>query len=418
MTASPLRLFEGIGIELEYMIVDQRTLSVRAIADQLLAKVGGGYELQVELGPVAWSNELALHVIEMKCNGPVPALSGLAPLFQEHVAKMNGLLAPMGARLLPTAMHPWMDPSHELRLWPHENDVIYQTFDRIFDCTGHGWANLQSMHINLPFGSDDEFGRLHAAIRLILPILPALAASSPIIEGRPTGLADTRVDVYRSNANRVPSVTGLVIPEAVFTPADYEAQILQRIYTDMRDLDPEGVLRHEWANARGSIARFERMAIEIRLIDLQESPASDIAIAAAVVGTLKRLVAGGLARGAEQRSFSAAELSPILLACIKEGDRARIADARYLSALGVPGRGELSAGDVWRHLVGELSSEPGFAEWQPALDVILSEGCLARRILAATGPEPARERLSEVYGELARCLERGVPFSPGGPSAR
>src|SRR5215510_14544318 len=105
MASSSLRLFEGIGIELEYMIVSSEDLSVRPIADELLKSVGGGYDLQVDLGPIAWSNELALHVIEMKCNGPVRSLSGLSALFQEHVARMQDLLRPLSAQLLPTAMH-------------------------------------------------------------------------------------------------------------------------------------------------------------------------------------------------------------------------------------------------------------------------------------------------------------------------
>jgi gamma-glutamyl:cysteine ligase YbdK (ATP-grasp superfamily) len=406
-----LRLFEGIGIELEFMIVDAKSLSVRPIADELLKQVGGGYELEVELGDVAWSNELALHVIEMKSNGPVPTLAGLASKFQSHVRRIQELLAPLGARLLPTAMHPWMDPFKELALWPHENDVIYQTFDRIFDCRGHGWANLQSMHINLPFSNDDEFGRLHAAMRLILPLLPALAASSPVVEGQVTGILDTRVDVYRNNAKRVPSVSGLVIPEPVFTRKDYETKLLQKIYGDLAPHDPEGTLAHEWANARGCIARFERMAIEIRLLDLQECPRADIAIAAAVVGTLKRLVAETGARSSAQRAFSAEELVPLLSACTRDGEQARIDHPRYLEALGYPESGPARAGDVWRHLVSVLeASEPGFGEWKPALDVILNEGCLARRILTALGPAPSRARLEAVYRALSGCLDAGEMF--------
>jgi gamma-glutamyl:cysteine ligase YbdK (ATP-grasp superfamily) len=414
MTNPPLRLFEGIGIELEYMIVDGRGLSVRPIADELLKQVGGGYELEVELGDVAWSNELALHVIEMKSNGPVPSLTGLAARFQEHVARIDQLLQPSGARLLPTAMHPWMDPHRELRLWPHENDVIYSTFDRIFDCRGHGWANLQSMHINLPFSNDDEFGRLHAAMRLILPILPALAASSPIVEGALTGLMDSRVQVYRSNARRVPSVSGLVIPEAVFTRQDYEQKLLQRIYDDLAPLDPEGTLRHEWANARGCIARFQRMAIEIRLLDLQECPRADIAIAAAVVGTLRRWVAETGARSLGQRDFSAEELLPLLLACVRDGERAELDHPRYLAALGYEKPGPARAGDVWRHLIEQLAtSEPGFAEWQPALEVMLEEGCLARRIVRRVGDAPTRARIEDVYRDLAECLRSGEMFRSG-----
>jgi carboxylate-amine ligase len=411
MTTSPLHLFEGIGIELEYMIVDAETLSVKAIADELLKQVGGGYELEVDLGPVAWSNELALHVIEMKCNGPVPSLSGLAALFQEHVGRMRRLLRPLHATLLSTAMHPWMNPERELRLWPHENDIVYQTFDRIFDCRGHGWSNLQSMHINLPFANEDEFGRLHAAIRVLLALLPALAASSPLVEGKLTGLLDTRVDVYRTNARRIASVTGQVIPEAVFTPADYRAQVLEPLYAELAPLDPEGILHHEWANARGAIARFERNAIEIRLLDLQECPQMDIAIAATVVGALKQLVSESWSSGQAQRALRPSELLPVLLACVKDADEAVITDQRLLDVLGYPGRGPARAGDIWRSIVERLrAADPGIDEWRSELDVILNRGCLARRIARAVGETPSHDRLLSVYQEIATCLERGKPF--------
>jgi hypothetical protein len=304
-----------------------------------------------------------------------------------------------------------MNPDRELRLWPHENDIVYQTFDRIFDCRGHGWSNLQSMHINLPFSNDDEFGRLHAAMRMLLPLLPALAASSPLVEGKRTGLLDTRVDVYRSNARRVPSVTGLVIPEPVFTRADYEQKLLEPMYRDLAPHDPDGVLRHEWANARGCIARFERMAIEIRLLDLQECPEVDLAIAAAVVGAVKDLVGEGPGSYATQKSFSAEELSPLLLLTIRDAEEAVIDNQRFLDALGYRGALPARAGDVWRSIVERVRSlDPAQSEWQKELDVILDRGCLARRIARAVGETPSPERLLSVYQELAACLDRGRPF--------
>src|SRR5678809_520166 len=91
-----------------------------------------------------------------------------------------------------------MNPERETRLWPHEDNEIYEAFDRVFGCTGHGWSNLQCTHLNLPFAGDAEFARLHAAIRLVLPIIPALAASSPILDSRLTGLMDTRLHCYRA----------------------------------------------------------------------------------------------------------------------------------------------------------------------------------------------------------------------------
>jgi hypothetical protein len=176
---------------------------------------------------------------------------------------MNAALAALGARLLPTGMHPWMDPRTETKLWPHEDGEIYRAFDRIFDCGDHGWGNIQAAQLNLPFSGDDEFGRLHAAIRLVLPIIPALAASSPIVEGRVSRWLDTRMEAYRRNSARIPSVTGLVVPERVFDRRGYEA-LLKRIWDDLAPHDPEGILRHPWVNARGCIARFDRGTIERR----------------------------------------------------------------------------------------------------------------------------------------------------------
>jgi len=410
-----LHLFEGYGIELEYMIVDRETLAVRPIADKLMEQVGGGYDREVDLGEVAWSNELALHVIEMKSNGPAPKLTGLASKFQANVRRIEDLLAPMGARLLPTAMHPFMDPYREMRLWPHEDDVIYKTFDRIFDCRGHGWANLQSTHINLPFSGDDEFGRLHAAIRLVLPLIPGLAASSPFLEGKKAPNLDARLDVYRGNAKRVPSVSGRVVPERVFTRAEYEGRLLQSIYDDLKPLDPDGTLAHEWVNARGCIARFDRMAIEIRLLDIQECPAADIAVAATVVALVRALVEERHCDTQAQRAFDENALSAILLDGIRDADQALISDNALLAAFGFPSKGPARQRDVWQHVIESfVASDPGYREWAPALALYVEHGTLARRIVSATGPAPTHARLVHVYDELARCLTDGKLFAPAG----
>lgn len=216
MSDRPLSLFEGFGIELEYMIVSKETHQVLPVADKLIFAESGAYD-DIERGPMAWSNELVNHVIEMKTNGPAKALEPLPDLFDGEVAHINGRLEELGGVLMPTGMHPWMNPERETQLWSHEFNAVYEQFNQIFNCRGHGWSNLQSTHLNLPFANDTEFGALHAAIRLILPILPALAASSPIVEGKQTGTVDNRLQYYRNNAMRVPSVSGLIVPEGAYT---------------------------------------------------------------------------------------------------------------------------------------------------------------------------------------------------------
>jgi len=410
-----LRLFQGFGIELEYMLVRADSLAVAPEADWLLAEVAGDITGEVVTGELAWSNELALHVMEMKVAGPAPALAGLAELFQADVRRANALLDRRGLCLLPGAMHPWMDPARELRLWPHENREVYSAFDRIFSCKGHGWANLQSMHVNLPFADDAEFARLHAAIRFLLPLLPGLAASSPVMDGRVTGVRDNRLAVYRTNCARVPSVTGSVVPEAVASIAQYEKEILGRIYADLAPLDPGGVLAEEWVNARGAIARFDRMAIEIRVLDVQECPAMDLAFARVIVATLRALCAERWAGIADLQAWRTADLARYFDAAVAVGDEADVHDGRYLAALGFPGS-HATVRRAWEHLAtraaeaGELD-----AAAERALEHYLRHGTLARRIVASLPEEPSRGDLERVYRALAECLAAGEPFAPARP---
>ncbi|HRI86771.1 MAG TPA: glutamate-cysteine ligase family protein [Candidatus Hydrogenedentes bacterium] len=403
-------LFERFGIELEYMIVDAETLDVMPVTDEVLKSVTGEYVNEFERGPVTWSNELVLHVIELKSTQPLQSLDGAHVAYQENVRALNALLAGRGACLMPTAMHPWMDPFTNTRLWPHGNNEIYDAFNAIFDCRGHGWSNLQSVHLNLPFANDEEFARLHAAIRILMPIMPALAASSPIMELKTTGILDNRMEVYRTNSSRIPLVTGLVIPEPVFSAEDYQRSILQRLYHEIAPHDPEGILQEEWLNARGAIARFERNTIEVRVLDVQECPAADLAIVSAITAALRALSSGHWISLAEQQKWATESLHEILLDVVHFGEKAVIRDEAYLRVFGAsPGA---TAGEVWRLIAAEIVTEMNRApdEVQRAFDTILTEGTLSTRILNALDGKLDRPSVKRVYEGLCNCLAEGLLF--------
>ena len=76
-----LGLFAGFGVELEYMIVDRKTLAILPLADLVLEQAAGAMTNEVQRGALRWSNELVLHVLELKTNGPAPLLAGLADEF-------------------------------------------------------------------------------------------------------------------------------------------------------------------------------------------------------------------------------------------------------------------------------------------------------------------------------------------------
>src|SRR5439155_21189196 len=83
MSRRGLHLFEGYGVELEYMIVDAETLNVRPICDELLKGAAGKVVDSVDMpGGVTWSNELVLHVVELKATQPLARLEGAAAGFQ------------------------------------------------------------------------------------------------------------------------------------------------------------------------------------------------------------------------------------------------------------------------------------------------------------------------------------------------
>lgn len=402
-----LHLFQAYGIELEYMIVDVETLDVKPIADEVLKSLAGEITSDVTFGNVTWSNELALHVIELKCTSPTGDLIQLAEDFMDAVQQMNRVLAEFKAQLMPTAAHPWMDPETETVRWPHDNAEIYATYDRIFDCKGHGWSNLQSMHINLPFHGDEEFAKLHAAIRMLLPIMPALSASSAILDGKDTGYWDKRLDYYRRNQKAVPILTGQVIPEAVYSKADYQTEIFNRIAEDIKPHDIDGILEPIWLNSRGAIARFDRGAIEIRVLDVQECPEADLAIASLIIHALKLLVDEYFIPLEEQKKFKTESLAAIFKQVIKHGEHSVVDNPAYLKAFGLNAVDEMSAVEIWHFISRKIDRKypKALDHWRDELNLLFDEGSLSTRILNALEANLEHDNLKMVYSELCDCLE-------------
>ncbi|EMI44335.1 glutamate-cysteine ligase family protein [Rhodopirellula sp. SWK7] len=409
----PLKLFDAFGIEMEYMLVDRDTLNVRPIADTLLAILSGGRTAcDHESGPITWSNELALHVIELKTTLPTTNLRSLPSQFETAIGDLRPVLDRLNARLLPTAMHPWMNPAIETIVWPHENFEIYQAFDRIFDCKTHGWANVQSVHLNLPFDGDDEFAKLHAAIRLVLPLLPALAASSPVLAGRRTGMLDSRMHHYAGHCSVMPSLTGDLVPEPIYDEFTYRHKIFDTIANDVRPHDPDGVFEVDFLNARGAIARFDRGSIELRVMDVQEYPGADVAICAAAIAVIKSLVREVWSNLSDQQCFSTTRLRELLERTTILAENALIDDADFLRLFNVT-KSSLTAKELWATLLGRVRrDDQTLATLYAPLEIILDHGTLATRILTSLGGTFDRQALHHVYDEIADCLDNWEPFQP------
>ncbi|RJP62977.1 MAG: glutamate--cysteine ligase [Ignavibacteriales bacterium] len=408
-----LGLFQGFGVELEYMIVDNDTLRVNPITDEVIKEVTGEYISDYEDEEIGWSNEIVLHVIELKTNGPAKLLNKLSDKFSQNVKRINKILEKYNSVLLPSGAHPFYHPDTETKLWPHDNNTVYEAYNKIFDCRGHGWSNLQSTHINLPFADDNEFGKLHAAIRLLLPIIPAIAASTPILDSKNTGFLDARLEVYRKNQIRIPSITGKVIPEQVFTREDYEEKIFNRIYQDIAAYDENGILQNEWLNSRGAIARFDRNTIEIRVVDIQECPKTDLALVGLFSFVLKELIGENNISYNEQKSIHENELSEILLSTIKTGENSIITNRKYLRAFGI-NKNKCSAKELWQHIFSNIVFDDSILsknQFRP-IETILNHGSLATRILNSIKNDFSHDNIVHVYKQLRNSLITNEMFVP------
>ncbi len=405
------KAFSGYGIELEYMIVDKTTLAVRPISDFVLRDESGAIQNELEFEKTCWSNELVKHVIELKTNGPAVLTRDLIGTFHSDLQKINTVLSRENCCIMPTAMHPFFDPQKGVKLWEHDDASIYEAYNRIFDCRGHGWSNLQSMHINLPFFDDQEFESLHAAVRLVLPILPALAASSPIFESKISGFADSRLEFYRHNQKKIPAIAGHVIPEQAWSKAQYHDVIYKKILEQIKPHDNDGILDVLWLNSRGAIARFDRNAIEIRVLDVQEAPRMDIAIAAVVTTLVKSLVDGEWIPLSEQKMLSEVPMHDIFVSTLKSGSGTVLKDQSYLKVFAATSG--ITAQDLWRQIISRLEERypsllSPFAE---EIKVLVSLGNLSDRILRRLNGSYNQEAVAALYGSFCDCVQQNRIFS-------
>lgn len=398
-------LFEVVGLELEYPLVDA-DLRVVAGVEELFRRLHGRPTSSVALDGVELSNELAAHVLEIKNRDPLPSLVEVEEQLHGALRRIWGELEGLGWGLLPTGMHPTMRVA-EGRLWRRAGRRIYETYARVFDIRQHGWLNIQSSHVNFPFGPEQDTPLLHNAVACLLPYLPALAASSPIVEGEIGPRLDMRMEYYRVNQREIPEITGDLVPEYMSTPYRYRRQILDPIYRRLDRIEGTSAIRNEFVNSRGAIPKFYRDSLEVRALDMQECVRMDVAVAAYLRGATHHLV--------ERIRSEDLALPPHELlvrdfeATLREG-RAAAVEAAHVG-------GPATAGKV---LAGLL--EPAVArlaeEERPYLELVearLRHGCLAERILEAVGErtgagEKRGAAITAVYRELMAALRTNSPW--------
>jgi glutathione synthase/RimK-type ligase-like ATP-grasp enzyme/gamma-glutamyl:cysteine ligase YbdK (ATP-grasp superfamily) len=409
--------FEVAGMELEYPTVD-RDLNVVSLVEPAFRILAGRGTSDVDLGAVGFSNEIADHVFEIKTQEPMRSLADAEAALAEGIQRFSAVLhAEFGARLLPTGMHPWFDP-RKGKLWTRSGLRVYTTYARLFDVRTHGWMNVHAAHLNLPLGREVDAVAMHTAAALLIPYLPALAASSPMYDGDLQPAVDGRLAWILEHQARIPESCGELVPEYVEGFGDYRKRILAPMYRALDRLPDTGAIRHEFFNTRGAILRFARRAMEIRVLDTQECVKMDVAVAAFVRSSLKHLTQRVAAGRVELPDH--AVLVEDFRACIADGSAARVR-APHLD-VERDADGLADARDVLRHLL-SCARRTVRKDEAPYLDLaarMVETGTLSERIRAELAPvadaddDTFTEAARRIYIELIDCLEANEPWARRG----
>lgn len=284
------KTLEVLGPEHEFSLINDE-LKALPIMDRVIRDFYGRIVNFVEQPHFTFGKELQTHVMEIRPNAPFRSPKDFEDTVQEAVLTILDFLhRKYRARLLGTGMHPLLK-LEETSIWSHRHRQIYQAYSKVFNLKRHGWLNIQSFQLNIPFSNEQDGTLLYNQLAILCAYLPAIAASSPVYEGTFGSNVDNRLYFYRQNQIEVPSVTGDVIPEYMKSFQQYRREVIERYSSDMAAAGMDKLLLgKEWVNSRGAIFRFDRKAIEIRVMDEQECVKSDVALSCFIRATLRGLM--------------------------------------------------------------------------------------------------------------------------------
>ena len=394
------KTLQVLGPEHEFSIVGQ-DLRPLSIVDKVIKTLHGRIVNQVSLDGSSFGKELQTHVAEIKAIAPFSSPRTFEDTIQKCIDRIEELLdAKFDAMLLGTGMHPFLLPK-EAGIWSHRHRQIYEAMGSVFNLRQHGWLNIQSFQLNLPFRTEEDGVKLHNVVANLLPYLPAIAASSPIYESKIGRYLDNRLHFYALNQKEIPSITGDVIPEYVNSFSEYLDRIIGRYSEDLRKVKaPECLLNKEWINSRGAIFRFDRDAIEIRVMDEQECIKVDVALSCFIRCVLR----AWMSEKVNLRSHE--ELVKDLWSIVGNGLSAEVS---YPNAS--------TARDACFIFL-ETAKTVATAEEKGYLSIVehrIRDGSLAdlilRDIAGSAGVQNFNEAVLEVYMRLAKCLRDNVPYS-------
>jgi carboxylate-amine ligase len=248
-----------VGIEEELMILDSSTLDLASAIDSILGEQPQRGEIKPEL------LESVLEIATSPCPDVAAAAGELATL-RALVAERA---AEHGLRIGASGTHPFAR-------WEDQRVVSDDRYRGLIRSLGFVARQelVFGMHVHVGMADPEETIQVANGLRPYVPVLIALSANSPLWRGEPTGLASSRVPIFRA----FPRVG---LPPRFEGWEDFEARVQTLV---------DGGVIADYTYLWYDVRPHPRLGtIEIRAMDSQTRLEHTTALAALVVSLVKLL---------------------------------------------------------------------------------------------------------------------------------
>ena len=174
-----------VGLEEEFAIVNPQTLELEHRFEDVYAACQGD-----ELLAESAAGELIASEVEIR-SGRGETFAEAAARQRERRARLFGLVEEMGLALGATGTHPWANYLDQRIIdTPHYNRLRHEL----------GWVaqrnNTWSLHVHMGVRGADRAIAVCDWLRELLPLLLAVSANSPFLDGRDSGLHTVRSEIF------------------------------------------------------------------------------------------------------------------------------------------------------------------------------------------------------------------------------
>jgi glutamate---cysteine ligase / carboxylate-amine ligase len=251
-----------VGLEEEFALLDPATLDLVPRFEQLRDAAEAGDP--VLAGSLA--GELISSEIEIRSGRGEDFASAVAAQ-RDHRRRLFALAAERGVALGATGTHPWAD-------YREQPNIDTEHYRRVVDGLQYVARrnNTFSLHVHVGMRGADRAVRVCDRLRPVLPLLLAVSANSPFIDGRDSGLHTARTQTFTKSFPRCG------VPDAFGGWRAFKEYLDFLVRTN-------SIVEYTqvWWSIRPHLSFG---TVEVRICDAQSSAAESEALAALIVGAV------------------------------------------------------------------------------------------------------------------------------------